>query len=117
MIGLPEQRLTKPVWAEVSAAENAVEAGKCTPKRSNMNRSGEIPAVSTVAGVSKADMEVAGHADSFVVDGPYEVVPAGTKPSEVSVASRVETSAVADCSAEGFTVNAPLCNTKYCGQK
>ena len=104
-------------FAEVSATENTVEAGKYVPKRSNMNRSGEIPDVSTVAGVSKADMEVAGHADSFVVDGPFEAVPAGTKPSEVSVASRVETSAVADCSAEGFTVNAPLCNTKYCGQK
>lgn len=104
-------------FAEVSATENTVEAGKYVPKRSNMNRSGEIPDVSTIAGVSKADMEVAGHTDSFVVDGPFEAVPAGTKPSEVSVASRVETSTVADCSAEGFTVNAPLCNTKYCGQK
>lgn len=103
--------------SEISAEDGDVTIRKYTPKRSNMNRSGEVPDAAVVAGTSEAEVGVSGSADSFAVDAPYEVVPVGTVPDEVSTAVKAESSASVDCSAEGFAVNAPLCNTKYCGQK
>jgi len=50
------------------------------------------------------------------VDAPHEIVDCVMTPNPAGIGTQAASETTLDCSAEGFTVSAPLCNTKRCGQ-